>query len=82
MCLMLNQFLWGIRHVTVTFLVNLGIKTILYLKYNRINGLVGVQNGTASVNMDNQWSKQEACFAHAAQVWLAVNHNTSVTSGE
>ena len=26
----------------------------------------------------NQWSKQEACFARATQVWLAVNHNTSV----
>ena len=23
---------------------------------------------------------QEACFARATQVWLAVNHNTSVTS--
>ena len=23
-----------------------------------------------------------ACFAHATQVWLAVNNNTSVTSGE
>ena len=31
---------------------------------------------------NSQWSKQEACFAHATQVWLAVNHNTSVTSGE
>ena len=29
---------------------------------------------------DSQWSK-EACFACATQVWLAVNHNTSVTSG-
>ena len=26
--------------------------------------------------------QQEACFASANQVWLAVNHNTSVTSGE
>ena len=26
---------------------NLGIKTVLYLKYNRINGFVGVQNGKA-----------------------------------
>ena len=25
--------------------MNLGIKTVLYLKYNRINCLVGVQNG-------------------------------------
>ena len=23
--------------------------------------------------MDSQWSKQEACFAHATRVWLAVN---------
>ena len=29
------------------------------------------------MNTDSQWSKQEACFAHATQVWLAVNHNTS-----
>ena len=26
--------------------------------------------------------QQEACFAHVTRVWLAVNHNTSVTSGE
>ena len=26
-------------------------------------------------------SEQEACFARATRVWLAVNHNTSVTSG-
>ena len=31
---------------------------------------------------DSQWSKQEACFARVTQVWLAVNHNTSITSGE
>ena len=31
---------------------------------------------------DSQWSKQEACLAHAARVRLAVNHNTSITSGE
>ena len=36
----------------------------------------------ASVNMDSQWSKQEAHFASATQVWLAVNLNTSATSGE
>ena len=34
------------------------------------------------MNTDSQWSKQEACFAHVAQVWLAVNQNTSVTSGK
>ena len=32
------------------------------------------------MNMDSQWSKQEACFACAPQVWLAVD-NTSVISG-
>ena len=32
--------------------------------------------------MDSPWSKQVACFARATQVWLPVNHNTSVTSGE
>ena len=40
------------------------------------------KSGTASVNTGSQWSKQEACFARATQVWLDVNHNTSVTSGE
>ena len=34
------------------------------------------------MNTDSQWSKQEACYARATQLWLAVNHNTSVTSGE
>ena len=34
------------------------------------------------MNMDSQWSRQEACFACATQVWFAVNHNTSVISGE
>ena len=46
---------------------------------NRINGFVGVKSGTASVNTDSQWSKQEACFARATPVWLAVNHNTPVS---
>ena len=26
--------------------------------------------------------EQEACFARATQVWIDVNHNTSVISGE
>ena len=30
--------------------------------------------------MDSQWSKQEACFACVTHVWLAANHNSSVTS--
>ena len=34
------------------------------------------------MNGDSQWSKQEACFASVNQVWLTVNHNNSVTSGE
>ena len=33
------------------------------------------KSGTASLNMDSQWSKQEACFACATRVWLAVNNN-------
>ena len=31
------------------------------------------------MNRDSRWSKQGACSARATQVWLAVNHNTSVT---
>ena len=26
--------------------------------------------------------QKEACFARATQVWFAVNHNNSVTSGD
>ena len=44
--------------------------------FNCINDFVGVQNGKA------KWSKQETCFARATHVWLAVNHNISVKSGE
>ena len=40
------------------------------------------KSGTVSVNPDSQCDKQDACFAHAAQVWLVIKHNTSVTSGE
>ena len=29
------------------------------------------------MNTDSQWSKQEACFARATQVWLAVSYNTA-----
>ena len=31
-------------------------------------------SGTASVNTDSQWIKQEACFPCATPVQLAVNH--------
>ena len=34
------------------------------------------------MNTDSQWGKQEACFACAIQVWLAVSHNTSITSAD
>ena len=34
------------------------------------------------MNTDSQWNKQEVCFTRATQLWLAVKHNTSVTSGE
>ena len=37
------------------------------------------RNSQLTVNTDSQWSEQ-ACFARATQVCLAVNHNTSVTS--
>ena len=30
------------------------------------------------VNTGSQWSKQEACFTRATQMWLAVNHNTRI----
>ena len=34
------------------------------------------------MNTDIQWSKQEDCFERATQVWLAVNHDTSVSYGK
>ena len=34
------------------------------------------------MNQDSQWNKQETCFACVSWVWLAVNHDTSVTSGD
>ena len=40
------------------------------------------RNSQISMNSDSQWTKQETCFERATQVWLAVNHNTSLTSGE
>ena len=74
------EFIAFIVNFYIEIIHNLGDKTILYLIFNRINGFVGVQ--TAIVNTDSQWSKQEACFARATQVWLAVNHNINITSGE
>ena len=41
-----------------------------------------MEKRNSSLNTDSQWSKQEPCFACATRVWLAVNHNTSITSGE
>ena len=65
---------------------NLEIKTVLNLKIESYLGFcrsVKQKIRTASLNTDSQWSKQKACFAHATQVWLTVNHNNiSVTSGE
>ena len=58
-------------------------KKVLYLICNCIKGFVGsvnLKSGTANVNTDSQWSKQETPFACEIQVWLAVNRNTSVTS--
>ena len=43
-CLYLH-FIIGILFIKIIF--NLGIKTVLYLKYNHINGLVGVWNWKA-----------------------------------
>ena len=69
-----------INNLYIESIYNLGDKTILYLIFNCVNGFVGVL--TAIVNTDSQLSKQEVCFARVTQVWLAVNHNTSVISCE
>ena len=54
----------------------------IILHYYRFSRSVKWKSGKSHLNTDIKWSKQEACFAHATQVWLAVNHNTSITSGE
>ena len=41
-----------------------------------------MEKRNSQLELGQQWSKQEACFAHATQVWLAVNHNTIIASGE
>ena len=33
------------------------------------------------MNTESQWSNQETCFARETQMWLAVNHDTRITSG-
>ena len=43
--------------------------------------VVGTQKNRL-MSTNSQWSKQEACFARATQALLAIDHNTSVTSGE
>ena len=72
------------KYLNIKSIYDLG-KTVLYLILNRINVFcwkVNRKSGAASVNTNSQWSKQKACFARATRVWLAVNHNPSVTPGE
>ena len=64
----------------VGVLLNIFKKISKYLNYNYY-----YNSGKAEQpawTRTGQWSKQEACFARATQVWLAVSHSTSVTSGE
>ena len=72
------------KYIKYKNIYNLGNNTVLFLICNSINGVVGVKwkRGTASVNMDSQQSKQEACLTSETQEWLTVNHNTSIISGE
>ena len=51
---------------------NLGNKAVKYLICISFCRSVKRKNKTASVNKDSQWNKQEACFARATRVWLAV----------
>ena len=41
-----------------------------------------MEKRNSQLEHDSQWSKQEACFARATKVWLAVNYNASITFGE
>ena len=64
---------------------NLGNKTVFYLYNNAIVLTVLSEckrnSGTASMNTDSQWSKQEACFGTCDfNLGVDRNHNTSVTS--
>ena len=67
---------------TLTLLETLSIHNSMNISKMNSFFIFKRKSGTASLNKDSQWSKQEACFARVTRVWLAVNHNTSVTSGE
>ena len=42
-----------------------------------------MKSGTASLNTDSQWSKQEACFACATQCgWLSITTPVSLLANE
>ena len=77
-------FTYNNKYLNIEIIYNLGKKQfcIWYVIVLTVCWTVKRKSGTASVNTDSQCSKQETCFALATQVWLAVNHNTSVTSGE
>ena len=63
--------------------IYIGNKTVLYFICTRITVFVGVVlNEKAEKPCEHRQPKQEAGFARANQVWLVINHNTSVTSGE
>ena len=63
---------------SICYMTNSSIKMfILYFRLLDLDNNTTRKSGTASVNTDSQWNRQEACFARATQVWLVVNHNTS-----
>ena len=68
----IKKYLWFRKN---SFVFNIKSNQRFCWKVNR-------KSGAASVNTNSQWSKQKACFARATRVWLAVNHNTSVTPSE
>ena len=41
-----------------------------------------MEKWNSQLKQDSQLSEQDICLARAAQVWLAVNRNTSIPSGE
>ena len=50
--------------------------------YKQFSPSVKRKCGTASANTDSQWSKQEACFARATQMWLSITTPVSHLANE
>ena len=92
----LTKYSWFHEHLLLIFtfyynylkykiIYNLRNKTVLHLICNCINSFVGVKPEQRNSKCEHwQWMEEQTrgLFCTCNSVWLAVNHNNSVTSGE